>query len=376
MRILLLDQFSELGGAQRMLLDLLPALHERGWQAALGLPGDGPLCRCAREFGCEVLTIDCGPYALGRKSLPDFWRFVTDSPRLARQIGRLAKEFEPETIYINGPRLLPAAARAELRQPVVFHAHISITQPLVRFLAGHSLARLNARTIAVSETVAAGWRPYTQATVIYNGVAGRRPRARSPLQKTPLIGCIGRISPEKGQVEFLKAAAKINKALPGARFLICGAPLFSDPAALAYERRVREHAAGLPVTFTGWVSDVHPILQELDLLLVPSVWPEPNPRVVLEAFAAGLPVIALNVGGLPEIIDHGRTGFLCHTPAEMADLAVELMADGAFLNRVAEAARESWQANFTLERWQQQVLAEIERTAGRAPATHAAAQRP
>ena len=110
MKVLLLDQFSELGGAQRMLLDLLPALHARGWQPYLGLPGAGPLGRRARDLGFEVSPIDCGPYASGEKSAADFWRFATGIRNLAKQIRALTAQIQPDLVYINGPRLLPAAA--------------------------------------------------------------------------------------------------------------------------------------------------------------------------------------------------------------------------------------------------------------------------
>ena len=161
------------------------------------------------------------------------------------------------------------------------------------------------------------------------------------------------------------AAAAIHQRLPDARFVICGAPLFADRAAMAYEQQIREAAAGLPVEFTGWVQDAYPVMQSLDLLLVTSVWSEPNPRVILEAFAAGLPLIAFRAGGIPEIVDQGRTGFLCDNPAEMAQLTIELLQnDCARLTAVAEAARAKWCESFTLERWQGRMIAEIERAAG------------
>jgi glycosyltransferase involved in cell wall biosynthesis len=234
-------------------------------------------------------------------------------------------------------------------------------------LGGLSLRRLHANVTAVCQTVAEAWRPFVgekKVSVIYNGVAGPESVDPRPHSATPRIGCIGRIAPEKGQREFLAAAARIHCALPGARFLICGAPLFSDRAAHEYERRVRQAAAGMPVEFAGWVTDVYAAMSNLDLLLVPSVWPEPNPRVVLEAFAAGLPVIAFHAGGLPEIVEDGRTGFLCENVEEMARLSIELLqGDQARLECISTAARESWRRRFTLERWQQQILAEIERVA-------------
>ena len=366
MKVLLLDQYSDPGGAQRMLLDLLAGMRTRGWNAAVGLPGKGEICDRIHRLGFETAHIDCGPYKSSRKSAVDLRRFFSEVPRLAGQIRNLVDRFDPQLVYINGPRLLPAAAVAHFSRPVLFHAHNRVSQRGARFIAGMSLRHLNARVVAVCEMVAKSWRPFAgpgRLSVIYNGVAGPVDLpARNAIGGPPRIGCVGRISPEKGQREFLEAAARIHRAVPDARFIVCGAPLFADPIAIEYERKIREAAAGMPVEFTGWVDDVYTAIANLDLLLVPSVWPEPNPRVVLEAFAAGLPVIAFRAGGVPEIIDHGRTGFLCGNAEEMAELTLELLkSDGSLARNVALAARESWRNDFTLERWQMQVLAMLER---------------
>ena len=367
MKLLLLDQFSELGGAQQMLLDLLGAIQDRGWQAALAAGGRGALMDRAGALGCEAISIQCGPYASGQKSLADLGRFTAELVPLARQIRRLADRFEPNLIYVNGPRLLPATALARCGRPVLFHAHINISQGPARFLAGAALKPLQAHVVAVCRMVADSWRPFVsdeRMQVIYNGVAGPALNASKKRTGGPRIGCIGRIAPEKGQLEFLASAGQIHRRLPECRFVVCGAPLFSDAASVAYEQKAREAASGLPVEFSGWVTDVYDVMKDLDLLLVPSMWAEPNPRVILEAFAAGVPVIAFSVGGIPEIVEHGRNGFLCRDRAEMARLAVELLeGDPMRLCAVSQAARECWLARFTQQRWRQQILDAVERTA-------------
>lgn len=366
MKVLLLDQFSELGGAQHMLLDLLDAIRGRDWPAAVGIPSGGELRDRARALGFEVLPIPCGPYASGRKSGLDLWRFATELPWLAGRIRELVAEFGPDLVYINGPRLLPAAALARLQRPVLFHAHIGVSQRAARLLAGLALRRLNVSVVAVCRSVARTWQPFTskRITVIYNGVAGPEFKLNLNCASPARVGCVGRIAPEKGQHEFLKAAAKIYEALPETRFVIAGAALFSDRAAQSYERAVREAAAGLPVEFTGWTDNVYEVLKRLDLLLAPSMWEEANPRVILEAFAAGVPVIAFRRGGVPELIEDGGTGFLCDDAGGMAARAIELLhGERPRLRAVAQAAREKWQRQFTREHWQQQMVAELERAA-------------
>jgi glycosyltransferase involved in cell wall biosynthesis len=194
--------------------------------------------------------------------------------------------------------------------------------------------------------------------VIYNGVAAPS-RSAERHSGAPRVGCIGRIAPEKGQREFLHVASIIHRALPECRFVLCGAPLFSDARAQRYAARVRAAAAGLPVEFTGWVSDIDVAMAELDLLLVPSTGREATTRVIPEAYAAGVPAIAFPSGGIPEVI--AQPGMLADSVEQMAARAIELLTGPREkLARMSEAAREQWRARFTLERYRQEVLATIE----------------
>ena len=76
MNLLLLDQFSDPGGAQQNLLELLPAVRKMGWHTLVGLPGEGEIFERVRALGFEAERIACGPYASGRKSAADFGRFL------------------------------------------------------------------------------------------------------------------------------------------------------------------------------------------------------------------------------------------------------------------------------------------------------------
>jgi glycosyltransferase involved in cell wall biosynthesis len=367
MKLLLLDQYSDPGGAQQNLLELLPALRDKGWQACVGLPGKGELFARIRALGFEVERIDCGPYGSGRKSVADYGRFLAGTPRLARQMGRLAKQVDADLVYLNGPRLLPAAAMARFGSGVLFHSHSYIGPSAVRRLAGLALRRMDAWLVGQCEFVAAPWRPFVRperVRVIYNGVAGPARAVSRAYGGAPRVGCIGRIAPEKGQREFVAAAARIHQALPQCRFFIYGAPLFGDADAARYAAQVRTDAGGLPLEFAGWVDNIYLCMAELDLLLVPSAGHEATTRVILEAFAAGLPVIAFPSGGIPEVVDDGVTGMLANDVDEMARLAVELLtSDARRVASIAQAAHEGWSRRFTLERYQREILQAIEATA-------------
>jgi glycosyltransferase involved in cell wall biosynthesis len=127
---------------------------------------------------------------------------------------------------------------------------------------------------------------------------------------------------------------------------------------------VRLRAAALPVEFHGWVPNVFRALAELELLLVPSARHEATARVIAEAFSAGVPVIAFRSGGIPEVVEHGRTGLLVRSAQEMAGLAVELLRDPARRAAMARQAKSSWESRFTLERYRHQMINELQKAAG------------
>ncbi len=339
MKLLLLDQFSDPGGAQQGVLELLPSLRDRGWQLLAGFPGNGELFDRVREIGFAVERIDCGPYTSGRKSVRDIAHFVREAPRLARQIGELARSVRADLVYINGPRLLPAAALAGLRAPVLFHAHSYVGPGLTRRIAGMALRRSRAWLLGNCEFVAAAWRdfvPPERTRVIYNGVAPAPVLARTGTR--PAVACIGRIAPEKGQLDFLAAARRIHQAIPECRLQIIGDALFAEPGAERYDREVRAAASALPVELPGWVDGVYASLAEVDLLLVPSAPHEATTRVILEAYAAGVPVIAYASGGIPEVVDDGRSGCLARDAGDMARIAIELLRDPLRREDMARAA--------------------------------------
>jgi hypothetical protein len=123
MKILFLDQYSDLGGAQLCLLDLMPAVAWAGWQARVAVPGNGPLAGRLRELGVAVDRLPLGSYRSHKKSAWDIARFAAATPRLVIAIRRLVKQFQPDLIYVNGPRLLPAA------RPAGYAAAVSLPQP-------------------------------------------------------------------------------------------------------------------------------------------------------------------------------------------------------------------------------------------------------
>ncbi len=356
MNILFLDQFSELGGAQLCLLELLQPIRDRGWRALVAAPGVGPLRERALALGAAYRPIHVGSYESGRKSAADVFRFARELPLLAKEIAGFAREFAADIVYVNGPRLLPAARLAAPKR-LVFHCHSYLHKRYAAALTG--VAAAGATVIANCHFVAAPLTPYAVPTVIYNGVSSSSiepERKRSSEHSCFTVGVLGRIAPEKGQLELMHTARLLG---PGFQFVVCGS-LFSGDG---YYERVRAAANGLPVAFLGWREDTAAVLAELDVLAVPSTKHEATTRVILEAYAAGVPVIASNSGGIPEIVVDGETGFLVPpaNPAKLAAKIREAAANPPTLRKLSDTAREVVRERYSLVQYQGRVMSILER---------------
>jgi len=364
MRILLIDQFGEPGGAQQCLMEAAMGFAARGWELHAALPA-GPIVDRLAPICQSITPLACGPFKPVRKNVWDVVRFGFQLPQLAAVIGHVIEREQIDVVYVNGPRMAPAAIWARRGRPVIFHAHSIVTQPMAARLTGFTLRRSNVTLLASSRFVAQ-WLESLVASaavrVIYNGVAGfgMRPVAR---QQHTRIAVLGRIAPEKGQLAFARAARIALERNPDLRFSIGGAAMFSGEEYLDAVRA----AAGNAVTFTGWTDDVGEFLKSMDLLVVPSESVDTNPRVILEAYAAGVPVLAFDGGGIPELIEHGVTGLLVQqrTPKALADAILEAVADPQLLNTIAERGYEQWQRCYTLARFQSEVCDAVEGAAGR-----------
>jgi glycosyltransferase involved in cell wall biosynthesis len=359
MRVLCVDQFSNWGGGQRSLLDLLPAFAERGWQPHTLLPSNGPFAAELRKLGYPTSVLPCASYTSIRKPVREMARYAADVPPMARSIQDLAEKVDATLLYINGPRVLPPAAWVAKRTktPLVFHCHHFLQQSASAILTGAALQMTAAYTIASCRYAADPIKKYVRPGhlfVSYNGVAG----PDTPNQTARAIrrvGVIGRIESEKGQLEFVHAVRLIAKSFPQIRFAIVGSPMFSNDS---YYRSVVAASKDLPVDFVEWQHDLPRLFGGLDLVVVPSGPLEATTRVIMEAFAFGVPVVAFRSGGIPEILTDGETGYLASggTPAALAErMSFVLKSPASERDRTAANARNSWRKRFTLENYRQEV---------------------
>jgi glycosyltransferase involved in cell wall biosynthesis len=162
----------------------------------------------------------------------------------------------------------------------------------------------------------------------------------------PLVGIAARMNPWKGQYELIGAASRLREAFPDLHVMILGADVPEIRA--DFEKRAREGGIAERVHFGGYQKDVRPFLREFDLFVHPS-YGEPFGLAIVEAMAMRKPVIACGTGGVPEIITHGRDGWLVEErSAEAVAIAIAtLMKDGELRREMGERARKTVRDRFT-----------------------------
>jgi glycosyltransferase involved in cell wall biosynthesis len=249
-----------------------------------------------------------------------------------------------------------------------FHGHVlhGYYSPLKTWLlrrAERGLGILSDRLIAVSEEVKRELVRYRVATaekivVIPLGVdlepflagAGQRGKLRRELGLTdsePLVGIVGRIFPIKNHRLFFEAAARVAAELDGARFLVVGDGILRP----AMEDYARALGIARHVQFVGWRRDLPIIYPDLDVLVVSSN-NEGTPVSAIEAMAAGCPVVATRVGGLPDLIADGETGCLVppRDPSALAAGILRLLRDRDAARSMGKAAQAAVAERFAVER--------------------------
>ncbi len=162
----------------------------------------------------------------------------------------------------------------------------------------------------------------------------------------PLVGFVGRLSPEKGPDLFLRAALSIRAQCPDARFVLVG------EGAMLKQLQGFASRFGIAdaVHFAGSQEDMPAVFNEFDVVVSSSL-SEAMPLAVMEAMASGVPVVACKVGGIPDLVEHGVTGWLANESDydELATRTVELLQDDALRSAAGKAARSRAVARFALD---------------------------
>jgi glycosyltransferase involved in cell wall biosynthesis len=184
----------------------------------------------------------------------------------------------------------------------------------------------------------------------------------------PTVGIAAPLVRWKGQHLLLDAARIILREAPEALFLIAGGEDFAEPG---YVEELRRRAESPPlrghVVFLGFVERIQDFLAALDVAVCASIEPDPLPRAVLEAMAAGVPVVAAATGGLPEMVADRETGSLVPPgdPAALARAVAALLRDGATRRRMGRAGAERAASRFSLSTHVARVMDLYEEILGR-----------
>lgn len=211
--------------------------------------------------------------------------------------------------------------------------------------AGASRIIFNAEA-SREETIAAESIRRERTVVIRNGVdVPEGDRVPPPPDRAPTAACIGSLSAKKGHAVLLDAFSIARKSLPQARLLLAG----DGPLRERLAWRAREHGLEAAVEFLGHREDIGAVHAAADVVVLTSL-EEGLPNALLEAMAHGLPVVATDVGGNREVVEHEVTGLLA-APGDrdaVAQALVRLLTDRDLAARMGAAGRERVRRHFGL----------------------------
>jgi glycosyltransferase involved in cell wall biosynthesis len=164
-----------------------------------------------------------------------------------------------------------------------------------------------------------------------------------------IAGIAARMNPWKGHYELIGAVSRLKDTFPDLHVMILGANVPDMRA--DFEKKARDGGIADRVHFGGYQQDVRPFLREIDLFVHPS-YHEPFGLSIVEAMAMRKAVIACNTGGVPEIITHGRDGWLVEERSEeaVATAMATLLNDGELCRQLGERARETVRERFSPRR--------------------------
>ena len=356
----------EVGGAQEVVRSLAPALAALGCTTAVVALRDGPMRAPLEQAGIRVRVIQGRSRSMlgDPRGIGELWRIRNDVARTATELG--ADVIQTHLLRSLDFLMLTIARRSRLAVVWTFHnARLDLRPdqaPGGARLLGmkrrayralyHYLSRRSGAMVAVSSEVAAAIRrdlrpPRDRLVVIPNGVdvsrypspEGARATLRASLGVGPhelLITCVAKLYEQKGHRHLLEAFAETVAADERVRLAVVGdGPLRQEIAARIQELGIAPH-----VLLLGQRTDIADVLTASDVFVLPSLW-EGLPMALLEAMAAGLPVIASRVSGTEEVLLDQDAGVLVE-PGEVAPLAramTLLAADAAARERLGEAAR-------------------------------------
>jgi glycosyltransferase involved in cell wall biosynthesis len=349
LRLLLVVDSLEVGGAERHVVDLAAALRRKGHEVEVACSVAGGLAERLQEAGVPF------------RPLTDRLVKRRVSPAYARGVRRLirVKTFDLVHAHIYASAVAAAIATRKTGPQLVITEHTEAswqtwwTRRVSRWAHGRASHTIAVSTPIRRRLIEKDRVPPDRVSLIPNAVV---PAPDDPPDLSgvlpdgwpegPLVGVVARLQPEKGVATFLEAAARVSRFSPETRFLVAGdGPLCEELQGLAERLGMEDR-----VLFLGYRSDARALMGLLDVLVVPSMT-EGSPLIVLEAMAAGVPVVASDVGGVPDQARHGEEGLLVPPgdPEALAGAMGELLRDPKRARRLGAAGRRRTENGFSHE---------------------------
>ncbi|MCX8078628.1 MAG: glycosyltransferase family 4 protein [Geminocystis sp.] len=324
-------------GAQQSLLSLVRRLNKAKFEPVIVVPGEGPL---QEEAVKHHMAVEVVPYPrqlnmFNKKLIKSPWRILLSVIYLVQysvRLFQLIKTHRPRVICANQLRSVLTIGWISrlLGIPLIWYLRIDQRAGLLDLIG----LLLSTRVVAVSRGVTSIFgksikKKYgKKIIVIYDGLdAEKLESCHENWRKSDgipdsafVFAMVSSMHPRKGHRYFIEAAKRLVEDFPDTHFLIVGKALNENE--ITYESEIKKLVKELRieenVLFLGFRRDVPAILNGIDCLVLPST-SEGLPLVLLEAMAAGKPVIASNVGGCAEVVIDGETGILV-TPRDVDSL--------------------------------------------------------
>ncbi|MGA7055735.1 MAG: glycosyltransferase [Mycobacterium sp.] len=353
-RVLFVVPALPVGGAERHVTTMLPRMDTARFSPSVICIGEeGALFPTLPAAGIEAVALR---------------RHKRQAVRALIELVMMMRRTRPDVVVVQGYSaevLGGIAARiAGVKHTINWVHNIGNVEPrgTVRSTVDRALTRWTSGYFGVAEAqrrylVDELGYPDDKIRIIYNGVdpaqfsisTDRGVRAEFGFaEDDPVVGIVAMLRPEKDHVSFLRAARTVVDELPRARFLIIGdGPMRAQLEALCTELQLT-----MNVHFAGSRDDVARLLQAIDVFVLSSVTVECFPISLLEAMACARPAVCSAVGGIPEMINDGETGYLVppKDPQQLAARLGRLLRDPVTARRMGRAARARVEAEFDLDR--------------------------
>lgn len=343
------------GGTERQLVAVLRHIDRRRFDVRVGcLKRRGPFLREVESVGVPVEEFPI-------KSL-----YPGETREWSRKLEQMLRDEQIDVVhafdFYTNVFALAAARRAGVPALLASRRELAGNRRLIHRIAIRYACHLadgvvaNSRAAGSCLTALVG-NAASKVLVVHNGIDLEAFRATRPAvdvraefgisHGVPLIGILAAMRPEKQIETFLRAASRVARELPGARFLLIG----DGSERVRLEALVRKLGIGDRTIFAGDRHDVADLLAALDVFALSS-FTESFPNAVLEAMAAARPVVATRVGGVPELVEDGTTGYLVPVcdDAAMATRIVELLRNPELRERMGRAGHTRVEREFTPQR--------------------------